>query len=222
MRSAIPWLDPKQVGPRRKAGWLLRPSSGRKDSAFGSGSGWRIFSHFRKIQFSWSLYLFKIWSSGGATCIGSNVVHQHQVGSHALPHCLELPYWHYQLVTSGPIDRTPGLPNITFEGPESGLQIHLLSVLHLKVFSNNVLKSWHLDSLVMFCCLILAANTKYLKWANYFDFNVDGLKLHFTPMHFWGENFVRQIIYPCISIMNFASSKQLHFTIPVDNLYWLE
>ena len=77
---------------------------------------------------------FKIWSSGGATCIGSNVVHQ--VGSHALPHCLELPYWHYQLVltwylhqpeshqlslnkvshsltdgqTSGPKDRTPGLP----------------------------------------------------------------------------------------------------------------
>ena len=72
---------------------------------------------------------FKIWSSGGATCIGSNVVHQ--VGSHALPHCLELPYWHYQLVltwylhqpeshqlsftkvsysrTSGPKDRTPGL-----------------------------------------------------------------------------------------------------------------
>ena len=29
---------------------------------------------------------------------GSNIVHQ--VGSHALPHCMELPYWHYQLVLS--------------------------------------------------------------------------------------------------------------------------
>ena len=58
--------------------------------------------HWRRI---WSLVAnlatkFKIWSSGGATCIGSNVVHRHQVGSHALPHCLELPYWHYQLVLS--------------------------------------------------------------------------------------------------------------------------
>ena len=64
----------------------------------------------------------------GTTCIG------HQAASIALPHCLELPYWHYQFSielvsssarvtsvkslqtsvsdgrTSGPIDRTPGLP----------------------------------------------------------------------------------------------------------------
>ena len=33
---------------------------------------------------------FKIWSC--ATSIVSKV--GHQVGSHALPHCLELPYWH--------------------------------------------------------------------------------------------------------------------------------
>ena len=72
-----------------------------------------------------NLHLFKMWSSGGATCIVSKV--GHQVTSLALPHCLELPYWHYQLVsgwylhqlsfkkvshwlTSGPKDRTPGLP----------------------------------------------------------------------------------------------------------------
>merc|ERR1711978_446304 len=31
----------------------------------------------------------------GTTCIDSKV--GHQVTSHALPHCLGLPYWHYQL-----------------------------------------------------------------------------------------------------------------------------
>ena len=41
------------------------------------------------------LHWFKVWSSGGATCIGSKVIHQ--VESLALPHCLKLPYWHYQL-----------------------------------------------------------------------------------------------------------------------------
>ena len=64
------------------------------------------------------------------TCISNKFAHQ--VESHALQHCLELTYWHYQLVltwylhqpeshqlsfknvsylhTSGPIDRTPGTP----------------------------------------------------------------------------------------------------------------
>ena len=34
------------------------------------------------------LHLFKIWSSGGANCIGFEVVHQ--VESIGLPHCLRL------------------------------------------------------------------------------------------------------------------------------------
>ena len=49
-------------------------------------SRWR---HLHKLQ---------IWPPDGTTCIDSKV--GHQVMSHALPHCLGLPYWHYQLVLS--------------------------------------------------------------------------------------------------------------------------
>ena len=47
---------------------------------------------------SCNLHWFKIWSSGGTTCIASKV--GHQVASLALPNCLGLPCWHYQLVLS--------------------------------------------------------------------------------------------------------------------------
>ena len=121
-----------QFYPQNSTCKILRP--------YGASSIGYNFGHLHSRRI-WSLVAnlatkFKIWSSGGATCIGSNVVHRHQVGSHALPHCLELPYWHYQLVlswylhqpeshqlslhkvshslsdgqTSGPKDRTPGLP----------------------------------------------------------------------------------------------------------------
>ena len=76
------------------------------------------------------LHCLQIWPPDGTTCIDSKVGHQET--SHRLPHCHGLPYWHYQLVlgwyhhqpestqlsltkvsefvTSGPLDRTPGLP----------------------------------------------------------------------------------------------------------------
>ena len=119
-----------------------------------------------EIKTRWRhLHCLQNWPTGGATCISSqfdqqvgllasvaNLVisykfgHQvaqlalvkfaNQVGPFALPHCLVLPYWHYQLVlswyphlleshqlsltnvclfvclwrTSRPKDRTPGLP----------------------------------------------------------------------------------------------------------------
>ena len=44
------------------------------------------------------LHWLRIWPPDGTTCIDSKV--GHQVTSHALPHCLGLPYWHYQLVLS--------------------------------------------------------------------------------------------------------------------------
>ena len=47
---------------------------------------------------SCNLHWFKIWSSGGTTCIASKV--GHQVASLALPNCLGLPCWHYPLVLS--------------------------------------------------------------------------------------------------------------------------
>ena len=75
----------------------------------------------------------QIWPPDGTTCITNKFAHQTK--SHALPDCLGLPYWHYQLVltwylhqpeshqlslqqplglsewqTTGPIDRTPGTP----------------------------------------------------------------------------------------------------------------
>ena len=46
------------------------------------------------------MHSFKIWSSGGSTCIVSKVGHQVATASHALSHCLGLPYWQYQLVLS--------------------------------------------------------------------------------------------------------------------------
>ena len=94
----------------------------------------------------WSyLHWLQIWPPGGATCISLKLVKWHNFYWFktwppgcltALPHyCLELPYWHYQLVlswyqhqpeshqlsfqkgvsltqwvTSAPIDRTPGVP----------------------------------------------------------------------------------------------------------------
>ena len=81
-----------QFYPQNSTCKILRP--------YGASSIGYNFGHLHWRQI-WPLVgnlatKFKIWSSGGATCIGSNVVHQ--VGSHALPHCLELPYWHYQLV----------------------------------------------------------------------------------------------------------------------------
>ena len=86
------------------------------------------------LAITWhNLNWFKSWSSGCTTCIVCKV--GHQVVSLALPHCLGIPYWYYQLVsswyphqpeshqlslnkvcyiyawrTSGPKDRTPGLP----------------------------------------------------------------------------------------------------------------
>ena len=45
-----------------------------------------------------ALHWLRIWPTDGTTCIDSKV--GHQVTSHALPHCLGLPYWHYQLVLS--------------------------------------------------------------------------------------------------------------------------
>ena len=79
-------------------------------------------NHFANLQ---------IWKSSGATCISHKF--DHQMASLALPFCLGLPYWYYQLVlswylhqpeshqlslkklcmdlvTSRPIDRTPGIP----------------------------------------------------------------------------------------------------------------
>ena len=44
------------------------------------------------------LHWLRIWPPDGTTCINSKV--GHKVTSHALPHCLGLPYWHYQLVLS--------------------------------------------------------------------------------------------------------------------------
>ena len=47
------------------------------------------------------LHLFQIWSPDGATYICSKFGHQMApLESLALPHCLGLPYWHYQLVLS--------------------------------------------------------------------------------------------------------------------------
>ena len=44
------------------------------------------------------LHWLRIWPPDGTTGIDSKV--GHQVTSHALPHCLGLPFWHYQLVLS--------------------------------------------------------------------------------------------------------------------------
>ena len=41
---------------------------------------------------------FEILTLGNITCIGSKV--GHQIVSLAFPHCLVMPYWHYQLVLS--------------------------------------------------------------------------------------------------------------------------
>ena len=80
------------------------------------------------------LHKLQIWPPDGTTCITYKF--SYQAESLALPHCLGLPYWHYQLVLSlylhqpeshqfslqkvldsvsewertGPIDRTPGTP----------------------------------------------------------------------------------------------------------------
>ena len=40
--------------------------------------------------------IYKIWPPDGITCITNKFAHQ----LHALPDCLGLPYWHYQLVLS--------------------------------------------------------------------------------------------------------------------------
>ena len=42
------------------------------------------------------LHWLRIWPPDGTTCIDFKV--GHQVMLHALPRCLGLPYWHYQLV----------------------------------------------------------------------------------------------------------------------------
>ena len=92
----------QMTGSVSKAGTILPQNSTCKIlQPYGASLVGYNFSHLHWRRIFWPLVgnlatKFKIWSSGGATCIGSNVVHQ--VGSHALPHCLELPYWHYQLV----------------------------------------------------------------------------------------------------------------------------
>jgi hypothetical protein len=62
--------------------WYFLKSS----SIFSNPQEW--ISRFEKV------HICRIYSH--ITCNGSKVVHQ--VESLALPHCLGLPYWHYQLV----------------------------------------------------------------------------------------------------------------------------
>ena len=83
-----------QFYPQNSTCKILRP--------YGASSIGYNFGHLHSRRI-WSLVAnlatkFKIWSSGGATCIGSNV--GYQVGSQVMPHCLELPYSHYQLLLS--------------------------------------------------------------------------------------------------------------------------
>ena len=44
------------------------------------------------------LHELKNWPQDGATCISCKF--SHQLESLALPHCVGMPYWHYQLVLS--------------------------------------------------------------------------------------------------------------------------